>query len=389
MAYWEGRIAAVANLRLFDPDQGWRKYGDNVDEDGRTTFVGCSRDLELALSSALNASNLTLLTGAGSSYSARNKAGLLTAPAMTDLWDAVEAKVTTAVLNEVVSLIPTAAGIAKNIEKLLTLAKLYVSLFDDSNSKKISDFIAVAEVAILERVDFVDGATDLSSHRALILRVARRGIRKPRTKIFTTNYDLCFEYAAQSQQFVVIDGFSHSTPQVYDRAHFSYDTVRRTGPDDAPDYIENVFQLFKLHGSIDWRRGASAIVRSRSNEDGTPVLIFPRDTKYQEAFEVPYLDMMGALQTALREPDTALLISGFGFADDHICKPILAALQANISLRVILCDIAFLNDDALKLNEDIIAKSAGKRVQNTYFDQFIALAEAGDTRIILLNGRFE
>src|SRR5205814_1733433 len=148
-------------------------------------------------------------------------------------------------------------------------------------------------------------------HRNFVRKIARRGIRKPRARIFTTNYDLCFEEAARGQQFVIIDGFSHSTPQVYDRAHFTYDIVRRESDADAPNYIENVFHLYKLHGSIDWRRKGPELLRSRDAKDGAPVLIYPRDSKYQEAFEPPYLDMMGAFQTAIREPDTALIVCGF------------------------------------------------------------------------------
>jgi hypothetical protein len=389
MVFWNGRAADAANLRLFNPNLGWRKYEDKADADGRTAFFGANRDVELSLATALNASNLLLLTGAGASFCARNSQGAASAPGMTDLWDAVEAKVTVSAMAQVIALIPTASGIGKNIEKLLTLCKLYVSLFADAKSIQVQAFIEAAEKAILERVDFVDATTDLSSHRSVVRKIARRGIRKPRTKIFTTNYDLCFEYAAQGQQFVVVDGFSHSTPQVYDRAHFSYDTVRRGGPDDAPDYIENVFHLYKLHGSLDWRRGPSSISRSRSEVDGSPVLIFPRDTKYQEAFEMPYLDMMGAFQTALREPDTALIVSGFGFKDDHISKPIIAAIEANMGLRIVLCDIAFISEATLEADLDIVPKSAPSMFANTYFERVISIAEQGDTRLTLLNGRFE
>jgi hypothetical protein len=222
-----------------------------------------------------------------------------------------------------------------------------------------------------------------------VQKVARRGIRKPRTKIFSTNYDLCFEQAAREQQFVVVDGFSHSMPQIYDRAHFSYDIVRRGRGDDPPDYIENVFHLYKLHGSLDWRRRNSLILRSKDSEIGTPVLIYPRDSKYQEAFEPPFLDMMGALQSALREPDAALIISGFGFNDEHISKPVMAAIEANMSLHVVVCDIAFLNDATLDGAEKIIPADAGMRIDNPYLKQLRALVSDGDKRITLLNGRFE
>ena len=389
MDYWNDRPPSETNIRLFGYQQGWRRYDDTIDIDGRVTFSGASRDIELALSTALNASNLLLLTGAGSSFSAENKNKGPSAPSMSDLWDAVENSVSSNTLKNIIDLIPNAVDIDQNIEKLLTLSKLYVSLFNDSNSKIVTKFIEDAEIAILNRVDFVDNNTNLDSHRTLVRKIARRGVRKPRTKIFTTNYDLCFEYAAQQQQFVVIDGFSRSIPQVYDRAHFEYDIVRRGGPDDGPNYIENVVQLYKLHGSLDWRRSSSAIVRSKGKSAGDPVLIYPRDTKYQEAFETPYLDMMGAFQTALREPDTVLIVSGFGFKDDHISKPIMAAVEANMSLSVVLCDVAFLESKMLETDGEILPIDSENPLPNEYLRRFVTLAEGGDKRITILNGRFE
>jgi hypothetical protein len=176
---------------------------------------------------------------------------------------------------------------------------------------------------------------------------------------------------------------------VYDRAHFSYDIVRRDSGTEAPDYVENVFHLYKLHGSLDWRRSGMTILRSRDAADGDPVLIYPRDTKFQEAFEVPYLDMMGALQTALREPDTALIVSGFGFNDDHISKPVMTAVEANMSLMVIVCDVAFLNDDSLDGNPKVVDQASAMSLDNPYFKRWRDLASNGDKRITLINGRFE
>lgn len=390
MSHWDGVAAGATNLRLLEPGSGWRCNDDEKDAAGRVTSPGSNRAIELALSTALNASNLILLTGAGSSFCAVNPGAKPGAPAMSDLWDAVEDSATVGVMAAIIALIPNAAGIGKNIEKLLTLCKLYGALFNDDDSRKISIFIETAEKAILQRVDFVDKNTDISSHRALVRKIARRGNRKPRTKIFTTNYDLCFEQAARQQQFVLIDGFSHSTPQVYDRAHFSYDIVRRDSvTEGGPDYVENVFQLYKLHGSLDWRRSGTTILRSRDASDGDPVLIYPRDTKYQEAFDVPYLDMMSALQAALREPDTALVVSGFGFNDDHISKPIMAAVEANMAIKVIICDVAYLDDSSLAGTGTVISQAASMRVANPYFKKFRELADAGDKRITLINGRFE
>lgn len=393
MGYWDGKAAALENIRHYSRGEGWRASEDQKNDKGEVVERGSARSVEQTLTLALNASNLVLLTGAGSSFCARNpKDDAKQAPGMRDLWDAVVVAATLAPVDAIAAKVPNTKAIAeaKNIEKFLTHCKMYLELFGADKAKEVSDFITLAEKTIAARVDFVSEATDLTAHQAIIRKIARRGIRKPRVRIFTTNYDLCFEYAAQGLRFTVIDGFSHSIPQVYDRGHFVHDIVRRDGGKDSPDYIENVFHLHKLHGSIDWRRKGSELLRSRDDRDGTPALIYPRDSKYQEAFESPYLDMMSAFQTAIREPDTALIVSGFGFNDDHISKPIMAAVEANMTLRIVVCDMAFLASTELEKADHILsAESSAQENASPFFAKLKRLADIGDQRISLLNGRFQ
>lgn len=389
MVYWNEREAAISNLRLYRPAVGWVAYNDVKDEDGKITSKGSHDAINQALTSSLHASNLLLLTGAGSSFCATNQGEQpLTAPGMTDLWSAVENAAGEDKFASVFEQIPIAKSVDGNIEKLLTLCKIFIELNEDKISADIREFVSTAESAIADRVDFVSGDTDLRYQNTLIRKIARRGNRKRRTKIFTTNYDLCFEYSGNAQRFTIIDGFSHSLPQIYDRSHFSHDIVRRDGSSEGPDYIENVFQLFKLHGSLDWQRQGIDIVRSLERQDAPPVLIYPRDSKYQEAFEPPYLDMMSAFQEAIRETDTSLLISGFGFNDDHISKPIFSALEANMSLRLVVCDVAFLSDEVLAGDPHIVEPTFRANVSPA-FEKLLRLANIGDSRITLLSGRFE
>lgn len=392
MTHWDGLQSAASNLRLYIPGEGWKSHADEMD--GQTVKNrGSASLIDSAFLNALNATNLILLTGAGSSFSAKNAAPKKAAPGMADLWSGVREHVTQARFDAACAKFP-AASIDDNIEKLLTLCKIYLELNANTDDQAITDlrqFIADAETAILKCVNFVDGKTELKAHSALVQKIGRRGIRKSRTKLFTTNYDLCFEEAARRQKFVTIDGFSHSLDQTYDRSHFDYDVVRRRSGDDTTDYIENVFHLYKLHGSVDWRRVDGEIRRSGDMARGEPVLIYPRSSKYQEAFESPYLDMMGALQAALREPDTALIVSGFGFNDDHISRPILSAVEANMSLRLVICDPCFLTDaeltaDALIETQHVIK---GAEPTNKFLGSFLRLAEAGDPRLHLMNGRFD
>ena len=390
MTYWNDKVADAAQLRLFVPGDGWRAFKDKMNAEGdRVEEPGTLRAIESSLLNVLNATNVVVLTGTGSSFAASNPADKLTPAGMWDVWKAVEAKVGAEAFKAVCDTFAS-AKIEDNIERLLTLCKLYLELHEtaveDATYQRIDGFVQAAEKAILARVDFVDRTTNLDAHAGLIQKIGRRGVRKARSKLFTTNYDLCFEEAARRHRFTIIDGFSHGLDQVYDRSHFEFDIVRRSGQRDAPDYIENVFHLYKLHGSLDWRRQASDIFRSRGPE-GNPVLIYPRSSKYQESFEAPYLDMIGAFQAALREPDTAVLISGFGFNDDHISRPILSAVEANMSLRLVICDPAFIPSADLDGGDQSLTAVAAPK--NQFLAAFKRMVTGGDARIHLINGRFQ
>lgn len=184
MSYWNGKAPSASNLRLFDPRRGWLAYDDAQDAQKKTTDFGSSRAMELALHAALNASNLLVLTGAGTSYCATTNGGLR-APSMVDLWDAVESAVTTQKLDEIIALIPTAANLNKNIEKLLTLSKLYGALFADPNSERVAEFVKRAEKAIVDRSDFVNDHAGRSTGQYCPARLPSSGqhwtIAPPRT----------------------------------------------------------------------------------------------------------------------------------------------------------------------------------------------------------------
>ncbi len=47
---------------------------------------------------------------------------------------------------------------------------------------------------------------------------------------------------------------------------------------------------------------------------------------------------MAQYLAAVREPNTCLLAVGFGFNDDHLAEPLLAAVQSNPHLRLIVAD---------------------------------------------------
>src|SRR5690606_19411760 len=105
---------------------------------------------------------------------------------------------------------PGKMRVKKDIELLLSHCQLAQAFSPD---EEIAAFIQATEQLIVRKCAFVKDGSPLATHEHFLRRVARRSTRSPRTKLFTTNYDLCFEQAASCAGFIVLDGFSHTLPQ--------------------------------------------------------------------------------------------------------------------------------------------------------------------------------
>ena len=294
------------------------------------------QQLESILSSILLSENLIILTGLGTSLCIKDTANNSIAPTMSDLWKLVEkaTKDFDTILNNVHHPKDASGGWIQDIETLLSRCQMSVELQDDA---VVRAFIAAAEDIIVKSCSFLGHlppGAGLPIHESFLRKIARRPTRLQRAKLFTTNYDLCFETAAGTAGFVVIDGFSHTNPQEFDGIHFGYDIVRRDPDSEVPSYISNVVQLLKLHGSVDWDRTANGQVL-RSSSPKKPVIIYPRSGKFESSYSQPYFEMMSRFQAALRLPNTGLLIVGFGFNDTHLVGPLNSALRSNASLRLV------------------------------------------------------
>lgn len=238
------------------------------------------------------------------------------------------------------------AGQKENIEALLSQCEAYLQIKPDQT---VLAFVNLSKKTILEKCStFVDSRNpdQLKSHRTFLHRLSRRRVRDSRLKLFTTNYDLCFEAAAAKQGLVVVDGFSFSQPRCFDPRFFLYDIVRRTpagGELGTP--LEGVFQLYKLHGSVNWSREASGdvvVVDSPKPEDAC--LIYPAKGKYQQSFIQPHLELVSQYFASLREPNTCVVAIGFGFNDDHLSEPLLAAVRTNPYLRLVIVSLSAKTD---------------------------------------------
>lgn len=265
-----------------------------------------------ALSDMLRCSNLVVLSGLGTSLCVQPAVpGGPAAPTMWDLWQQVGAKQDAAAAAAVPAG-PTFLQLLQmvghphdraDIEALMSRCRLAESFLTGAQKDEVVKFVTLAEAHIIAATNFVSANHPLPVHAEFLRRAARRPQRKSRMKIFTTNYDRCYEEAGRQGRYVVVDGFSHTAPPTFDAIHFTYETVRRLSDTESFDPIPNSFHLYKLHGSVDWQRQEPSGEITKWMPSGKPVLIYPRNSKYELAFEQPYLEMIGAFQSAVREPD--------------------------------------------------------------------------------------
>ncbi|HHF0815597.1 TPA: SIR2 family protein [Pseudomonas aeruginosa] len=345
-----------------------------------------------ALSDVLRCSNLVVLSGLGTSLCVQPATqGGGKAPTMRDLWQQIQAKQDAASVArtppgptfiQLLELVGHPQSMT-DIEALMSRCRLAESFLTGAVKDEVVGFVSLAEAHIIAATNFVVQNHPLPIHTEFLRRAARRPQRKSRMKIFTTNYDRCYEEAGRQGRYVVVDGFSHTAPPTFDAIHFTYETVRRLGDTESFDPIPNSFLLYKLHGSVDWQRQEASGEITKWMQTGKPVLIYPRNSKYELAFEQPYLEMISAFQSAVREPDTGILVIGFGFNDNHLAEPIMSAIRSNLSLKIVVVSPGLAPWNNGQQQGD------GECAVNKYLGQLRNLASAGDARITLLNCGFE
>jgi hypothetical protein len=376
---------------FFDPEAAaWKELKPDIPSDTDpveeerilSASKGAKEELKGFLLSSLQMQHVVVLAGSGTSLGPVTKG-----PSMWNLWDYcvnsnpgtdnVERTISATASNVIAETGYDIASAGENIEALLSRCEAYLQV---KTSADVTDFITESKRVILEKCsEFLDleDAIQLAAHRTFLHRLSRRRVRDSRLKLFTTNYDLCFETAAGKQGLVVLDGFSFSQPRQFDPRFYLYDIVRRpTTGDEIGSPLEGVFHMYKLHGSVNWARKADyEIVVEQNPSPDSACLIYPARGKYQQSYVQPHLELISQYFSALREPNTCLIVIGFGFNDDHLSEPILAAVRTNPHLRLIV-----VNPSADSLTQQSFE-------QNKYWGTLFDLAKQGED-VWLIKARF-
>jgi hypothetical protein len=191
----------------------------------------------------------------------------------------------------------------------------------------------------------------LSDHIKLVSRLA--GNRQPGQAApwaFTTNYDLALEWSAEALGLHCVNGFSGIHDRAFRPSSFDLGLRNVQARGEARFGTYNLY-LGKLHGSISWTVSKSGgvcelpsasvkplvdkFIASDEPDDWPGFMIYPGASKFVQTTAFVYGEVIRRFTEFLSRPNACLIVNGYGFADDHINRLIVSALQ-NPTLQLII-----------------------------------------------------
>lgn len=221
-------------------------------------------------------------------------------------------------------------------------------------------------------------------HEKFLKSLMQRPLNLQRANVFTSNYDLAFEYAFDNLGIKYIDGFSGFHHRYFKPETFNYD-IFYPGSTTAGKVqrIEKVVRYFKLHGSISWVADKNHssnnlygieempidLIKRKAKDGGDfnfgNLMVYPTAVKKSYTLDLPYSELFRHFAYCTSQPQSVLFTVGYSFCDEHFNDIIYQALS-NPSFTLIIVDFY-----GTRGSEEI------KR-----------LKELNDPRIIILEGDF-
>lgn len=335
--------------------------------------------LRESLKGLLQVKNLIVLSGAGSSILKDNKGidvGGLTMNAMVaaiksypDFTSAIKKA------KDIDAKVITKINESNNLEVLLTDLDSLISSSKVMASTDCQQLIDIQKSILkyMHKVCDINSDEGNFPHAIFLTKLlVSRKLSSPRIKVFTLNYDTLFEQAAQKIEAIAIDGFSFSQPRKFQGGNFDLDIIKRNHNRLSKDesYCANVMHLYKLHGSVDWKINGDHIeqVNPSSIKAEDTVMIYPGSHKYQESYSMPFYEIISRFQSALREPNTSLIVIGYSFGDEHINRIILEAVTSNLNLNLYIVSpsAAIVQKDNNKALSDLQDRIMNKELKNVF-----------------------
>ncbi|MDH0303332.1 MULTISPECIES: SIR2 family anti-phage-associated protein [unclassified Pseudomonas] len=197
----------------------------------------------------------------------------------------------------------------------------------------------------------------LASQRTILQKlVSARQPGQSSPWVFTTNYDLAIEWAAESIDLQVSNGFLGTHTRRFSPQSFDLGFRNTQARGEARFGVYNIY-LAKLHGSLTWKqeRGQvfevaaplahqriEAFMAERDGED-LGLMVMPRAAKYMDTIGYVLGELFRRFAEFMSKPQSCLILCGYGFGDEHINRLIRSALL-NPTLQLVIYSSGFNGD---------------------------------------------
>ena len=315
-------------------------------------------DLEAHLAAVVRLENVGVLLGAGASM------GVLGGKTIVDLWKDFTSSCHRSsdwLHNEGF----VSAGANVNVEKLVdTLEITRLEWERVKRPRKLRELRraradvrrSVVRGALLQppwwespsKVDI--SSNELASHRRLLHKLtAARQPGQPSPWVFTTNYDLAVEWAAETIGIKVTNGFDGLHRRVFSTHNFDLGYRNMLARGEARFGTYNIY-LAKLHGSLTWQTATDETAEECSTaylwpniqrflcedtDDAPGYLVYPSATKYLQTVGFVFGELFRRFTEFLARPQSCLITSGYSFSDEHLNRILVSALQ-NPTLQLVV-----------------------------------------------------
>jgi hypothetical protein len=275
-----------------------------------------------------------------------------------------------------------------DVEKKALRASIYKAYFDKAIVRNLSKLPADRyQDTIKQYVSFLSTLNEILNRRG-------NRLTPKQVNLFTTNVDTLIENAAEEVGVEFNDGFKGSVKQIFDETNFRK-SISKTSLHFQSVAELPVFNLYKVHGSINWEKIANDSIgndyklaqvkrivdelagiaenqfiattyddagktKSHTYEElkdavkalaitnndqydsfleeyDKLIMVNPTKQKFQETvMDIHFYELMRLYSNSLEKENSILFVTGFSFADEHIANLTMRAANSNPTLQVII-----------------------------------------------------
>lgn len=283
--------------------------------------------------------------------------------------------------------------------KDVILKNMNSEIFSAEGGKRNSAYVAVLD-------DYKKLLISLNE----ILLYRHNTLLSKQINLFTTNVDLFFEISLEENGLEFNDGFKGRIEPTYDLSNFQKSYTKVSAHYENVSEIP-VFNLLKVHGSINWRKHKDNIIAchtlwkvenikgelSKFSEDEflkidtesniaklleeakkitefsdfrqffdryeELLIVNPTKAKFKETvFDEHYYELLRIYANSLEKENTILFALGFSFRDEHIRSITRRAADSNPTLKIIV--FSYSNDEKEKIFSELKLTNGMSRNNN-------------------------